>query len=139
MKIDQVSWAAGELQGVPQFAGLVGVINRSTETQVELDQAAAQEKLIFKQLVLDNLLREHEVLRPQIEGNIGIPNLIDKIDQQFSTFITSTWKPVALSLLEPNIVKLEADLLQLGCPVSQLTAKQVMLEIAKQVSCASQD
>ena len=122
------------MEGFGDVAGLVGVINRKTGTQKDLDQAAADERRVFEERLLAKLPSEFEPHRAEIEGSVTIPNLITKINKHFSTFIIEKWKPGALSQLVPLIDSAQVALQLLGQPICQITTQQVMDGIVEEVS-----
>lgn len=123
----------GDLEGFADVAGLVGVCNRQG-SQKDLDQAAADERRVFQERLLMNLPPEFEPHRAEIESSVTIPNLIEKINQHFSTFIIRKWKPGALDQLAPLVKAVEEDLRLLGQPIGQLTTQQAMHKIVEEVS-----
>ena len=125
-----------DLEGFANFAGIVGIINRRTDAQEDLNKSAAEERSVFQDRLLADLPSEFEPHRAQLEKCIGIPHLIENINQQFSSFIIKKWKPGALDQLAPTIKAVEGKIRRLGQPISELTIQQVMADIVQQVSVA---
>lgn len=125
-----------DVEGCADFAGIVGIINRRTDTQEDLNEAG--ERSVFQDRLLADLPSEFEPHRAQLEKCIGIPHLIEKINQQFSSFIIKKWKPGALDQLTPTIKAVEGEIRHLGQPISELTIQQVMAEVVQQVSVVQQ-
>lgn len=111
--INRIVGKSDELKGL-NFAGHVAVVNRTNIDAYTLKDLENREKSWFKDNIIDCIPASHEQYREQIINNVSIANLIDRMDNLYSNFIKTKWKPVIMKDIGKKLDKLNERYLELG-------------------------
>jgi GTP-binding protein EngB required for normal cell division len=102
------------------FAGYVGVLNRTHLDMRKLDENDTFEKKWFTENIINNIPDDYQNYKNEIINNLTISNLIIKIDNLYNDFIYYNWKPKIINKLCNKLKKLKVNYDDLGLPIEQI-------------------
>ena len=97
-----------------KFLGCIGVINRNHKNEKSLYENEEHEKNWLKNIIFDNIPEYYKKHEKTINNNLGIKNLLDRIDNEYNNFIDKDWKPKTLKLFDSKINTLKIQYEDLG-------------------------
>ena len=77
---------------------------------------------------------ESPEVQARLKSQLGVAQLINRLDDVFGSFIVHRWKPVVLQGLESLKIQAERELDTLGPPVEALSARTILQAIIEKVT-----
>lgn len=96
------------------ISGCVSVINRSHTDNISLIENDKNNEKFYKSIIDEIPMDYEQNLIIKIKDNIGIQNLIKKIDILYNNFIKSQWIPNTITNFELNLQNIKNDITHLG-------------------------
>lgn len=130
----RVLGTASEMKHLPRLAGCVAITNRYNRDGQSLQQADQKEADMFGKMLREPAAGyESPEVQARLKSQLGVAQLINKLDDLFGNFIVHRWKPVMLQQLESLKIQAERELGTLGPPVEALSAETVLQAIIEKV------
>lgn len=118
--IDRLTNSSDELKNL-NFSGCIAVINRVHNDICNLSENDKNEEKWFNNNIISNIPTEmHEELA-LIKKNIGIANMIYRIDELYNNYIIKEWKPRVSQMIDEKIHTINKSINLLGIPIDQMT------------------
>ena len=96
------------------FAGLVGVINRTHKDYQSLKHNDSIERKWIKNILVEDYPNDNLIV-----DKLGINNMLQEIDNLYKKYIVTNWKQKVLDDLENEIKKVDNEIIQLGPILSE--------------------
>ena len=118
----------------PSFAGCLAVVDRRHNSSLTLQQAQWAEQQQFTQLLMSESVDLSRLDHQAAAAQVGVSNVILKLDALFARHIATSWKPRALQHLREMHADLAEASAQLGLEPGLLSAVLVRQHLHEQMS-----
>ena len=110
-----------------EFASTVGIINRTHDDSKSLEENDEYEKKWFDtnliqiiQKLGDSNVNENKEFISELDGKLGIKNLLEVINNYYSRFIMENWKPDIEKKIKRDIKNLQSSIDDIGMSIVDL-------------------